>query len=547
MALLVASALPASAQEDSTWRSRLYPGDWTPDHQTAEGHFLHDFSYAGYHKGERPIPDQPRGETVNVIAAPFNADPTGGADSTAAIQQAIDHVTKRGGGIVYLPAGTYRVKPPKKGVDAALRISASHLVLRGAGPDKTFLFNDEPVMRNQRVVRLRPDPRPKRFETNWYRDQEGDAIPVAADVQNRATQIRLASVDGLNVGDWIVLRTDTTEAFVREAAWDWLVEHWVGKLAPRDGIAFYRQITSRDVASRTIDLDIPVRYWMKRRDNARVYRVPPHLEEVGIENLSIGMREHPGTDGWGFNDYQTEGKSAHDVHNSFAVQMNHVVNGWIRNVHTYRPPVNRGPHHLVSNAFALGFTRNVSVIGCDLRQAQYRGGGGNGYGYVLEGSDNLIQDCFGEELRYVYDFKSMMTTGNVVHRSESRSRSDFHMHLSVANLLDNLHMNGEYFYAGTRYDWGGPAHGKSTDQTVFWNLRGTGSHKEHDHVIDIKDQTDAVFVIGTQGERTTAHNVDGTHKDRIEGIGKGATLQPQSLYEDQLQRRLQRGPAKVAN
>jgi len=50
-------------------------------------------------------------------------------------------------------------------------------------------------------------------------------------------------------------------------------------------------------------LDIPLRYYLKRSDNARVYRVLPHIEEVGIESLSIGMvAPNDASITWGDND-----------------------------------------------------------------------------------------------------------------------------------------------------------------------------------------------------------------------------------------------------
>ena len=41
--------------EEIGWRSVLYPKDWTPGF-AVDGAFLHDFSYAGYHNGEDPLP-----------------------------------------------------------------------------------------------------------------------------------------------------------------------------------------------------------------------------------------------------------------------------------------------------------------------------------------------------------------------------------------------------------------------------------------------------------------------------------------------------------
>jgi hypothetical protein len=48
---------------------------------------------------------------ANIIAtdAPYNADPTGKTDATAAIQQALYDVDGKGGGVVYLPAGDYLI------------------------------------------------------------------------------------------------------------------------------------------------------------------------------------------------------------------------------------------------------------------------------------------------------------------------------------------------------------------------------------------------------------------------------------------------------
>lgn len=48
---------------------------------------------------------------INVAAPPYNADPTGATDSTTVIQAALTAASVAGGGVVYLPAGTYLVTP----------------------------------------------------------------------------------------------------------------------------------------------------------------------------------------------------------------------------------------------------------------------------------------------------------------------------------------------------------------------------------------------------------------------------------------------------
>lgn len=71
--------------------------------------------------------------TVDVVAA--GADPTGAADSTAAINQAIRRVHEAGGGTVHLPAGSYKVSAPFIEL-----LGGVHL--QGAGRGSTIIFAD---------------------------------------------------------------------------------------------------------------------------------------------------------------------------------------------------------------------------------------------------------------------------------------------------------------------------------------------------------------------------------------------------------------------
>ena len=66
----------------------------------------------------------------------YGADSTGANDSTSAIQSAIDAVEAAGGGTVYLPEGTYKVKPSSNENASALRIKGSNIIFKGAGEGK---------------------------------------------------------------------------------------------------------------------------------------------------------------------------------------------------------------------------------------------------------------------------------------------------------------------------------------------------------------------------------------------------------------------------
>lgn len=512
------------------WRSSLYPENWTPGYADNNGNFLHDFSYAGYHQGQRLLPDNPPGNIYDVTKAPYYANNQGTADATTAIQAAIDDAGAAGGGIVYLPAGTYSIEPTT-GKDYALLIHNSRVVLRGAGTTQTYIFNNSTFMRLKSAIRVQPN------IADWHSAVQGTTVYATENAMSPTHTISLTDSSGFTVGDWIVLRTDCTEEFIEEHE---MADYWDPSM--QQGITLLRKVTENNTLENTITVDIPTRYYMKTRDNFRVYKINPPIEEVGIEHLSIGMRQHPGTSGWGDEDYSDPENSAYDVHSSHLISYYNVANGWVRDVKTYRPTVNTNDYHVLSNVMLFDETQNITVADCLVEKSQYEGGGGNGYGYTLRGGDTLIVNCSAHHMRHNYDFKLMSATGNAIVRCTSidpRLPSDYHMWLSTCNLFDSMIMEGDYLQARFRPDgtfpWG---HGHTSSESVFWNTYGSATCPGR---VVMSRQWNKGYVIGTKGP---VHSVelginDGTApEDFLEGEGKADGLVPQSLYYDQLNRRL---------
>lgn len=75
------------------------------------------------------------GLTYNVCSPEFGADHTGKADSTVAIQKAVDKAHAAGGGTVIIPAGEYRISPP-------FITLYGYISIRGEGVGSTRLFID---------------------------------------------------------------------------------------------------------------------------------------------------------------------------------------------------------------------------------------------------------------------------------------------------------------------------------------------------------------------------------------------------------------------
>lgn len=536
--LLWIIAVPLSAQ---IWRSSLYPANWQPGFKDTQGRFLHDFSYAGYHRGEVSIPVV-SANLIDLTMAPYMADKTGNTDVRAILQKALDDVGKAGGGVVFLPEGTYKINVSATAGNT-VKISYSNVVLRGAGTDKTFIYNENSNIRGISVLSVKP------LTGGDWLSSGTNTVTITQDLLNPTEIVPVSSVTGFKVGDWVVLRSDVSQGFIDE--------HQMAGLwgTGMTGTIFYRYIVAIDQASNSLIVDAPTRYFLKKRDNARVYKVVPVLSEVGIENFSISNKETT-LAGLGDLDFDVPGTGAYEVHGSQLISFYSTINGWIKNISTYKPAQNIGDFHLVSNGILMQRSRLITVESCYLQKPQYEGEGGNGYLYSLNGNDCLIQNSRANHGRHNYDFKTMQSNGNVILRSRgenSRLASDFHMHLSMSNLFDNFTANKDFLEAKFRPYGTSPAmHGFPTTQSVFWNTNGEAYPSGKTCIVE-SAQYGWGYVIGTRGPASgvltkpvsgvaSGYPYDSSPEDFLEGVGKGDQLEPQSLYDDQFVKRMNRNP-----
>lgn len=517
----------------SGWRSSLYPHDWAPGYADSEGRAMADFSYAGYHYGEAALPAKEDSFTVDVTAFPFRANNRGTKDATKAIQSAIDYVAFRGGGVVYLPAGTYRVAPQGSRGEA-LRVTADNVVLRGAGRDRTFLLNTRTQMNRKSVIAVRPP-----SAGRWWVTPAG-APNLAADALAGSMSVRVSNPGSFGVGDLIVIRTEATPAWVASMGspdgWD---------ASRMDATTYLRRVTSVDPDGR-LGIDIPLRTDVLLRDvgtQPNVYVARRHLREVGVEDLSIGMLQHA-----------SDAALAIDSHESSVLRMTNVVDGWVARVSTFAPPQNRSGFHILSEGIWLNDCRNVTVRDCLVRYPQYRGGG-NGDGFLVRGSDNLLERCSVVGGRHSYSFAYWHTTGNVLRDcsgAHATLASDFHAWLSAVNLVEGMRLDGDWIDATYRYDGTTLQHAHTTTQSMIWNTIGLAPPTRPGYgfpeALVHSVQWGWGAVTGTSGRYFGVVNDPGTdgwradgYMDVVEGVGRGRTLLPASLSRDQLARRTQGG------
>jgi uncharacterized repeat protein (TIGR02543 family) len=549
MVAVIAGVLIPATVLGQTWRSTLFPENWQRPGESVSftsDKLIQDFSYAGYKRGEQAIPNVV-GPVFNVTT--YGADATGVTDSTVAIQNAINAAATAGGGVVLLPTGQFRVSP--QGTNTfCLRISTSNIVLRGAGTASTFLFNTSYTMRDKTVIRVSSP-------SLSY----GTTGSLTADLPGPTRRIPVQNASSFAPGNIVRLQWNFTDEWITENN----QETWWNATNGRPSSAsYFREVTATNPTQGWIEIDVPTRYSMKMRDSARVQKLTGFLSGVGIESLAIGNLQHPGT-GWGETDHSDPTKAAYDTDRSYLITTQNVRDSWISSVHSRQATGNTSTCHMLSNGILLFSSMRVTVQNCEMRRPQYGGGNGNGYMYRMTASNEcLVKNSIADFSRHGLVISGAGTSGNVYFQCEDRetqratgssatgyttsgSGSDNHSHFSHSNLWDQCHAHNSFYTAHHRtFSGSTPPHGLTSAHGVYWNTSGSGTrYANSSNPIVRSEQLHYGYVIGTKATSGTAYfarnNTGGNTApaDHLEGINQGATLFPQSLYLDQLSRRLQ--------
>lgn len=502
-------------------RSALYPVDWTPATTDGEGRFLHDVGYAGYRGGAAPLPEAGGWTVVDAVAA-HGADATGASDATAAVQAAIDAAEALGEAVVFLPAGLYRI-------DGLLTLTASRVVLRGAGPAASRLwFTREGAMSDQAHLTVGALP------------AVGAETLLALDAPARQRDVRVADASGLAVGDDVALGFVITQAFVDEHGMDGTWGPFNGTWQPFER----REVTAIDlgVTPHRVTLDVPLRQDVLLRDGASLRAETGYLEEVGIEHLGVATAV-----GW---------EAAWSNERTHAIALRGVKDGWVRDVASFVSPgapasgAGAGAH-LQNGGLLTVQCKRITIADCRLEQAQHRGGGGCGYLFelrqsneiltrdaiALSGRHNFIQNwgfgCSGCVWLRCHSAGGLALVAKEFPTIGQLGTSEFHHSLATANAIDAC-TTDDGWAAVNRGTYSSGA-GHSASENVFWRLQGAGVLRSQQfgwgYVIGTSAGLDVTTGPGASGAAGTAP------PDWVEAAGEAHRLEPPSLYIDQHLRR----------
>ena len=344
----------------------------------------------------------------------------GGLDDTTVIQSAINQACSAGGGVVLLGTGVYRVRP--QGTNSyALSLHCNRVILRGTlsnGSLATYIFNDNPSMRNKTVIQIQPIDGADSSPLAWYNNVSGPVVNFGQGTSYPTRVVTLASnaAPTFAVNDKIVLRTTINDAF--RARHNVPAGQWLE--TSQKGLMYLRKITA--INGPNITLDTPVRYPMYLQDSSRVYKTADNVLVVGVENLLIGMQENTRS-GTGDTQFDQPDTGAYEMHGSSLIVINRAEGVWIRNVSSYKSSANTTTQsHFLSKGITLyRSTRNVTVENVHLQNPQYRGQGGNGYIYSVSGMDHLLTNTSASRGRHNYLLTSMSASGNVFQKCTSRN------------------------------------------------------------------------------------------------------------------------------
>lgn len=526
---------------DAGRRSVFFPAAWQPQHAggtpDSMGRILPDFAYSGYHQNVEPPPCGAR----PVVATVDRALGDGMANATAAIQAAINTACMApGGGAVRIPAGTYRITFPAASPSTApaLSINCSNVVLRGEGPTTRLWLDDPRNARNRPMLLLSGG-------GSLYDTASTTTFALTANAPTPTRTLSISATATLSVGDWIGIHQDNTAAF--------RADHDMSAYWPDtgfQGLVYLRRVTS--FAGGRLGLDAPTPYPLATRDRARVYRVTAHISEVGVESLAIGMTSNTQTTVREPDDDEAydgpAGTTPYEVHNASAINFGRVHNGWVCDVASFRPTRNSANVHVLSKGIVVSpHAARLTIARTTLGYPLYRGGGGNGYLFEIDGSDVLVRDSESTNARHGFVINNA-ASGVVFLRDTirtSRLADDSHRFLAHANLYDNVALDSAWLQSVNRGSTSTGA-GYTGTQHVFWNTRVTRNHPTARGVAIESAQFGHGYLLGSiaaAGQTATlrpqsftnsgwaALPGQGAPTDTVES--QGALLDPPSLYEAQ--------------
>ena len=519
------------------------------DKQTIQDNYLPDFSFAGYHNGEKPLP---KVSGTIILATDFGVIANDVLDDSKALKNAMIAANNvKGSVILQLPAGRIILSD-------ILYIERSHFVLRGTGVGEggTELFYPRPMMYLEnpnglaelREYLLEFDKRQIEKENNidllfsqyswsggyiWTQvpgervksylgkyDTPQTVLAKAIKGNRGAHTIEVADIQGLKVGDVVELQLFNKDGEKGELISDLYKNtnvkpgshHWQFPNLP----IVKQQVEILEIAKNKVTIKTPLTMSIKPSYKAQLVTWK-HLDEVGIEHLRITFPDTP--------------RVAHHLEQGYnGIFLTRVFNSWVKDV-------------VIHNAESGILTEEIANV--TIKDIVTKGNNIAHYTVAMAAVTNVLVSNLKVYNNAVHPLSfNTFSTKNVYHNCEVFVNPvlDQHSGANHQNLFDNItvHLNpledNSYpLFAGGGASYWKPSHGA---YSTFWNLNVQVESRLNEAMpLKLNGMNDGPFarIIGVYGNGN--YQVDYKPNAYIEFENKSIETMP-SLYDYQLKKRL---------
>ena len=524
--LLISCAILGAGERQHSQLWGVNGESWTPQSR------LPDFSHAGYHEGNDPLPRVP----VVCEIGDFGAKGDGQADDTHAFRAAIAACDR---GAIHIPAGRYRITD-------FLVIDKPGVVLRGDGPGKTILFFPVGI----RELVERQGLKKISYKTgSGLIHVKGKIEKVERRVSHMIEPIRRGDTH-MRIGaleEGMVLRVGVQvniKYWAKEDGWHYL---YAGDPGAKYAIWARQVLTITGIDGNRLSFNRPCRFDNK----SRITTFEPTVTEVGIEDLAIEFpnlpyRQH--FQGYGFN----------------AILLDEVAHSWIRNVRICNADngaaTSKKSYFCTLTDIVLEAERmtDTAYIAANLKRDPLlnpKQGGCDAtghHGMNIKGNDHLVTR-WDLRTKFIHDITVATTMGCVISEGKGVDLClDHHRMGPYENLWTNIDTG-----AGTRV-WMSSGDGRygirCGARETFWNIRADRPQTWPKWRYQ-RWSNDFLNVVGLPTEASSVLGI----RDAPWPIPEGAEvrwfetmppedLSPLNLHQAQLARRLakRRRPVKTA-
>ncbi|MCA0383937.1 MAG: DUF6298 domain-containing protein [Bacteroidetes bacterium] len=457
------------------------------------GNRIPDFSYCGYKASEQAIPVVPAKVYV----------PLSTKDATDNIQLAIDYVSgmpKDAQGF----RGAVQLLPGEYKVSGSLRIDSSGVVLRGSGAFAKGTRIAGTGASRETLLRLLGEGKPTVLHTQTIADKY---VPVNSKL------VTVADVAVYHVGQHVRIHRPSTAAWIQALGTD----HFGGgitalgwKPGERD-LFFDRTITA--IHGHQLELDAPITTALDVQYGAAFVQLiqwPGRISQTGVENLQLVSAYN-------------KANAKDEDHRWDAIGIENAVDCWVRQVSFQ--------HFAGSAVRVLETAQRITVEDCIATQPISEIGGQRRYTFFTSGQQTLFQRCYAENGYHDFAAGFCAAGPNAFVQCESILPYSFSGAIdswASGVLMDVIAVDGNALRFGNRGQDANGA-GWAAANSVFWNCSAA-------RIDCYQPPTAQNWAFGSWSQFAG----DGYWNE------SNNSIQPRSLYYAQLQERLKKDVAALA-